>query len=52
MHFNWQNFSGVSELLSFSPQFFLVKIVKIVFFSEKNVFENSFYRIEVQAVTN
>ena len=50
MHFNWQNFSGVSELLSFPSQF-LVKNAKITFF-EKKGFECRFYRIEEQVVTN
>ena len=52
MHFNWQKFSGVSELLSFPPEFFLVKNTKIAFFEEKRVLNVVFYRIEVQVVTN
>ena len=37
MHFNWQKFSCVSELLSFPPQFFFIKNVKITFFADKRV---------------
>ena len=46
MHFNWQKFSGVSELLSFPPQFDLVKNVKIAFFAEKRVLNIFFIELE------
>ena len=36
VHFNWQKFSGVSELLSLTPQLF-GKNAKITFFEEKRV---------------
>ena len=46
MHFNWQKFSGVSELLSFPPQFFFVKNLKIAFFAEKGVLNIFFIELK------
>ena len=51
MHFNWQNFSGISELCP-SHHSILDKNAKITFFGNKKGFECSLYRIEVQVVKN
>ena len=47
VHFNWQNFSGVSELLSFPPQvFFWLKMQHSHFFEDKRVLHVVFIELK------
>ena len=47
VHFNGQTFSSAFEQFSFTSKFFGLKMQKSTFFLRKNVFESSFYKIDV-----
>ena len=46
MHFNWQKFSGISELLSFSPQFLVKNAKKNRIFLRKRVLSVVFIELK------